>query len=500
MTKRELIIAGTSRGFMHQAFGRVRDDGMITRWSSWRPVWQSANVRVFSIACLTGLVFGLLFLVSPLLAAAVVLGSVIVVTSLSKPIILCCLVVSATILTSGMVRGRFFPVFSGNEISMIGAIAIVAVILLAGKTRKVQMPKYYWLALALLAGGTVFVPVATFLVQGVQLNNFKTVSMIQYFLLFWLFAVVPASKRDRRTIILWMLAFGSIVALVGLAQAVGIGPVNQLLAGLYSSSHQEVAATAGRPTSLLGSWNSLGIFMTTMSLICWAVMFEIAQPVKRLLVMGIMGLSVLCLIASGSYAGLIGTVIGLALIQILSGRKVRSVPVLVTGFVGIALSVLLCYPFLQPLIERRLLSQFQSGSLVPQTFEYRLMVWRDIFIPAIQKHFPWPVYPMVPSWYAWGFEESQYILLLFRTGLAGFISYLAWIGITIGWLFRNYRCLPGFDKSIASAALALIIVLVIAGATNEVFSFAGTIDYLWIMLALVANTRMEETQWLKKAA
>ncbi|MCL4553259.1 MAG: hypothetical protein M1305_06900, partial [Candidatus Marsarchaeota archaeon] len=80
MTKRELIIAGTSRGFMHQAFGRVRDDGMITRWSSWRPVWQSANVRVFSIACLTGLVFGLLFLVSPLLAAAVVLGSVIVVT------------------------------------------------------------------------------------------------------------------------------------------------------------------------------------------------------------------------------------------------------------------------------------------------------------------------------------------------------------------------------------------------------------------------------------
>ncbi len=127
------------------------------------------------------------------------------------------------------------------------------------------------------------------------------------------------------------------------------------------------------------------------------------------------------------------------------------------------------------------------------------MVWREIFIPAIQIHFPWPVYPKVPSYYAWQFEESQYILLLFRTGLAGFISYLAWIGTTIVWLFRSYRGVHGFDRAIASAALTLIIVLVIAGFTNEVFSFSGTIDYLWIMVALVANSRKEETKWRNEA-
>jgi len=41
----------------------------------------------------------------------------------------------------------------------------------------------------------------------------------------------------------------------------------------------------------------------------------------------------------------------------------------------------------------------------------------------------------------------------------------------------------------ANAALVLVIVLSIAGFTNEVFSYAGVADYLWIMLALVANSQ-----------
>ena len=164
-------------------------------------------------------------------------------------------------------------------------------------------------------------------------------------------------------------------------------------------------------------------------------------------------------------------------------------PVLVIGFIGVILSIFLFYPFLQPLIEKRLAYQFRYGEMAPQTLLYRIQVWREIFIPAIRQHFPWPVYPTVPSYYAWQFEESQYILLLFRTGLVGFIGYLTWISITIGWLYWSYRRSGGFNKAISSAALTLIVVLVIAGFTNEVFSFAGSIDYLWMMLALVANSR-----------
>ena len=314
------------------------------------------------------------------------------------------------------------------------------------------------------------------------------VSPIQYFLLFWLFTILPKGEADRRKIFGFMLAFGVVVAVVGLLQGVGIGFINRILSTLYASGHESVAARAGRITSLLGSWNSLGIFMMTIILMCWAVLFEVKQSNGRLLVMGVMGISVLCLIASGSYAGIIGTAVGLFILQVLSKHKSRTTPYLIIGFFGVIILVIVAYPFLRPLIEKRLSDQFQYGTWVPETFSYRIKVWTEIFIPAIKQHFPWPVYPTVPSYYAWQFEESQYILLLFRTGLVGFIGYMTWIGFTIYWLIRRYQRSDGFDRGIASIALTLVIVLVIAGFTNEVFSFAGTIDYLWIMLGLVANS------------
>jgi hypothetical protein len=254
-----------------------------------------------------------------------------------------------------------------------------------------------------------------------------------------------------------------------------------------------MAARAGRITSLLGSWNGLGIFMMAIILISWAVWFEVKQITGRLLLAGVMALSGVCLVASGSFAGLIGLVVGTFLLQILGQWKARSLLVLLIGLVGVIIAIILFYPLLQSLMEKRMAYQFGYGGLIPHTLLYRFKVWHEIFIPAIQEHFPLPVYPTVPSYYRWQFEESQYVLLLFRTGLAGFLGYLTWIGITIGWLYRRYRRSEGFTKAIVAAALTLIGVLLIAGFTNEVFSFAGTIDYLWITLALVANSR-EKTQ------
>lgn len=465
-------------------------------WNSIRSgaeiVWRRANLSSFILPCLAGIVFGFLCLVSPLLAVVLGLGIIVFVTSASKPIILCYLVIAAVVLTSGIERGRLFPLLSGNEVSLLGAVALALLLVLSDTRRTTVVTKYFGLAFIVLIGGTVLIPIAIYLLQGTQLtidNAFKMVSPIQYFLLFWLFAVLPESEGDRRRIIWWMLAFGLVVAVVGLLQGLGIGFVNQLLDSLYTSSHESVAARAGRVTSLLGAWNSLGIFMMTIIFICWAILSEIDQPIRRLLIMGVMALSVLCLIASGSYAGIIGSLIGLVLIQILRQREARSISILIMGFIGIILSILLFYPLLQPLIEKRLAYQFSYGGPVPQTLLYRTEVWSAIFIPAIQQHFPWPVYPTVPSYYAWQFAESQYLSLLFRTGLAGFVGFVTWISITLVWLYRRYRRSGGFDKAIASATLALIAVLVIAGFTNEVFSFAGTIDYLWIMLALVANSK-----------
>lgn len=464
-------------------------------WQDAQNLLRMANFGYFIAPCITGIILGLVCLVSPYLAAGLCLMIMVFLISLSNPMILCYVVISAIILWSGIERGRFFPVLSGNEICLLCALAVALIITLSDRSRQIGVTPYFGMAFIVLIGGTVIIPIATYLLQGTHLtlgNSFKMVSLAQYFILFWIFTVLPKGEIDRRKIIWCMLVFGLLVAVIGLFQGFGVGVVKQLLATLYSSSHEIMAARAGRITSLLGSWNSLGIFMMSIIIICWAVFFDIKQVGGRLLVLGVMATSVLCLIASGSFAGILGTLLGLLMVQLLCHRGTRTTLPFTFGFVGVLLAFLVFYPLLQPLIETRLGYQYRYGGLVPETLLFRLKVWREVFLPPIQQHFPLPVYPTVPSTFAWQFEESQYILLLFRTGLAGFASYLAWIAITIGWLYKRFQRSSGFDRAIASAAMTIMLMLVIAGFTNEVFSFSGTVDYLWMMLALVGNN-LEKT-------
>ncbi len=459
------------------------------RLAGWRYHWHKLNVGSPLPPLLVGLALGILCVISPFLAIIACLACLFFFAAFSKPVLLCYLVVAAIMLTSGIERGRFFPLLSVNEVSLLAAFFFALIIILMDQHRKLEITPYFWVAFIALIGGTVIAPIGTFLLLGTKLtisNAFKMVAPVQYFILFLLFAFIPQNEVQRKRIVWLMLLLGALVAVVGLAQGAGIGVVNRLLGYLFSSSHEAMAARAGRITSLLGSWNTLGIYMMTIIFMCWAMLFETERPRGRLVIMGIMGISVLCLIASGSFAGVIGSVIGLIFMQIISQRRIKSIPVLISIFIGLVLVVLICYPLLQPLIEKRLAYQFRNGGILPQTLTYRFEIWRQIFIPAIKLHFPWPVYPSVPVNYAWQFEESQYILLLFRTGLIGLLGYLMWIGLTIWWLYRKYRFGSGLNKALASTAVTLVVVLVVAGVTNEVFSFAGTIDYLWIMLALIS--------------
>lgn len=443
------------------------------------------------VAACTGVLLGAISLFSPLIAVGVSLAIILILVALKKPMFLCILVVTATILTSGIERGRFVPVLSINEIILLFAGVMSLMIFVAGKRWRINLPGYFGAAFSILIVGTMVSPIAYFLITETPLtmnNAFKLAAPLQYLLLFWVFVSLPESEADHKTIIWWMLGLGALVAVIGIAQGLGIGIVEQILSSIYASSHEAMAASVGRITSILGSWNTLGIFMMSIIFLCWSALFEVDLLRGRVLIMGVMALCVLCLLMSGSYAGIIGSVIGLVFMQVVSQRKIKSIPALITCFMALVLIVLLCYPFLRPLIERRLAYQFRYGGLIPQTLSFRFQVWRDVFIPAIKEHFPWPVYPSVPVNYAWQFEESQYILLLFRTGLVGFLAYLLWIGITCSWLMRNYRTGKGFTKAITSAALTIVAVLVITGFTNEVFSFAGTIDFLWILLALAGNS------------
>ena len=450
------------------------------------------------LAIVVGLVLGLLCLLSPLVALGSVLGIAFTIVALKKPIVLCYVMIPAIILTSGMERGRLFPLFKPNEVGLVAAVGIVFVILLIDKRQRFSDLQYGVATFIVLIPWVTFVPLAYYVLRGTVLSIksiFWLIAPLQYFLLFCLYAIVPETDTDRRRLVLLMLLSAAIVALVGLAQAARVGFVVNLLKSWYPSGHLE-AVTSGvaRVTSLMGAWNALGILLAASIVVGWSILPSVKEPFHRIIVIGAVVVCAICLLASGSFAGIGGLVMGIVLVELVAQRGMHMAPLLLAGVLGMALLAIVLYPVLEPLLEARLNQQFQTGgSLTPQTLSFRFVVWREIFVPPIREHFPWPVHPTIPTSYPWDTEESQYVMLLFRLGFLGLLGHLAWVGMTLFWLFRRLRKADGLLKGLITSAIVLFIVLSIQGLTNDVFTWAGTIDYLWILLGLIASST-EATQ------
>jgi predicted membrane channel-forming protein YqfA (hemolysin III family) len=93
----------------------------------------------------------------------------------------------------------------------------------------------------------------------------------------------------------------------------------------------------------------------------------------------------------------------------------------------------------------------------------------------------------------WAFAESEYINLLFRSGLVSLMAHLGWVGIMLAWLRREIRVNHDTARKLAVFMFVMLITLSIMAFTNAVFTYSGTIDYLWIVLGLFVNMRENKT-------
>jgi hypothetical protein len=287
-----------------------------------------------------------------------------------------------------------------------------------------------------------------------------------------------------------MLICSALVALVGLLQAAGIGAVKNLLATWYASSHNEASlgARAGRITSLMGAWNALGILMMVTLVIGWSILPTILNQTTRYVVWVCLGLCGICLLASGSFAGLGLTVAGIMMLEVLEKRFWKSIQRLFPIILAMGLFFVLLQPLLMPLIEARLAFQYREGGILPQTLVYRFWVWTDVFWPHIVAHPIWGAHLQPPDYFAWTVPESQYVSLLFRFGVIGLIAHLLWVVIMLSWLYRRFTASQGLSRAIAASAFSVLVMMSLGGLTNSVFYFSGAADFMWILFGLVVNS------------
>lgn len=430
---------------------------------------------------------------SPWQALALVIGLWGLLIVLARPIIVCYMLVGAIVLTSGMERGAIVPMLKPNELGFLLGFAVTLLLLLVNRKTQQRGGGYLLFSLVILGIGTLFVPWAAYNLRGVNLGTqdlFTLVAPLQYFLLFWIFATLPRHSEDRHRLVLWMIVGGSIVAVVGVLQAADFPIVDNILDRYYPSSHGSQSEETGRVTSLFGAWNATGIFLMATSLLGWGVLPAVQSSRARFVVLTSMGLSVLGLVATGSFAGMGTLVVGFVLLSVIQGRAGQAIPILIIIAVLVGVLFLVLQPIVGPLIEQRLDYQFSGkggqDGWIPRTMLFRINVWREFFWPAIRENPVWGTHPTIPEGFGWHAYESQYIYLLFATGLVGFVSWLLWWLGSYVWLAQQIRHMTGIDRFIGTTTLSLFLVMSIAGLTNAVFTFAGSVDYLWILFALTA--------------
>lgn len=443
------------------------------------------------VAIIFGFCLGVLLLVSPWLGFAAVIGGLLFVAVLNKPIILAYITVLAIIFLSGMSRGQIIPFFIPNEPILAIIAAMAFPIILSRRQRSPSKIGIFTLGWMVFALGTSIFPFFIYLIRGIDLSVkelFLLIAPLQYILLYWLFRYLPTGEKEVRAILRLMFVCAAIVGIIGLLQTARIGLVLDILHTWYKSSHEEAALSAGRISSLLGAWNSLGTFLM-LNLIIVRTSIN-TQPklmnwkMNLFVILSCLG----GLIASGSYASLGGLILGLAMYEFFN-KKGRGTAVAI-----LLAMVLLAIPLRENILQR-VAFQYRQGGLIPQTLVFRFYVWRDIFWPIIEKSWLWGFRPVLPTTLTWVYPESQYLELLLRSGIISLAAHFLWVGLTLSWLVRGIKLGDNLHHSLSAGVMLLFVVLSVMGITNGVFAFSGVIEYLWILIALIGvlmHKKLEE--------
>ncbi len=392
--------------------------------------------------------------------------------------------------TSGMTRGRLLPFFIPNELILVASAALAFPAIMLQNQRQ-RIPAPIFTGIAFLAIGGSILPTLIYLQRGVSLSTsdlFGIIAPVQYIVLFLVVLFLTNDERDRQRLIQWMLFCAAIVAIIGLLQAFNVGPVRSFLTQWYPSIQleQSTERDINRVTSLMGAWNSLGTFMMINLLVIIAIFNKVRHKWFRrnMIFVGLVCLA--CLLATSSWASLVSLVLGYFLIKGVRGIRPRNILILL-GVMAVA-AVLL-----QPLIEERLEFQFGSGdSIIPQTLTYRIRIWQDFYIPLLERNFVSGVSPNFAG-VTFGYAENQYLFLLYRSGLASLVGHLVWVTLAVIWLRQKFQNSQDFLRVLALVTLVIFVLLSIMGMTNPVFTYSGSIEYLWIFLALIVSSERGKT-------
>jgi hypothetical protein len=413
-------------------------------------------------------------------------------------------------LTAGMSRLSHNVNLRPNELLLLVLLVLLVVRFLA---LRLPLPRLTWFdaaAAALILGGSL-IPLLTLYGRHQSLTTDAAIVLLgpfKNYAVFWTVRLALTQTDHVRRTIATMLVTSGIVALIGVAQALQIGPVVQSLATYYPTKQVLGADLVGRITSVVGGWNDFAAYLCFVVLVGIAVAMTRARMLPPLLFNGLIVLDVTTLLVTGSIASILGLVAGVLILSVLFGESawIRRLLVL-AAFSGVLAALAFA-----PLLAIRLSHQYGGGNhgIIPQSLVYRFYLWQTYFLPDIAQHPLFGVSLTIPSSIPWPTEDSGYLYLLFRGGAIYVLCYAAftWCCIRGAYLrLRSYRPrlraaqapptrakrrLPlaasiALPAATAAASFSMVLILLAMNISEAYFTYTAAASILWMTLAMTVH-------------
>ena len=424
---------------------------------------------------------------APELAVAAGIGVALMVAVFMHPPLAAYLVIGVAPLVTGIDRGSVLPVLRPNEalLLLVSAPLLVRGVVRLGTERvRIRFTTLDW-SLVLLASASSVIPLTWMVLRDRPISTDDLLYALTLWKFLGLYLVVRCSVRTvaelRRA--LWLsLAAAAIVGVVAILQSLQLFGVPGLLANWYAPFGNESALEINRGTSLFASSFAVADVMTFNLAIAVAMLMRGLGP--RLPMLGLSGLFLLSCLASGQFSGVIGLLVGLAVVGLVSRALTK-------GMLMAAPGLIVAGALMQPVIERRL-SGFQTSRGLPSSWVARLDNLERFFWPELFRDYNW-VFGVRPSsrvpapavewWRDWVWIESGHTWLLWNGGIPLVAAFVFFLVAGVRHALRLCRR-PDEVGVVATGLLAALAVVAVLTTFDPHLTMRGTGDLLFALLGL----------------
>lgn len=437
------------------------------------PVTIHPGLVVVPVALALAVVAGLSSLVSPALPVAIVLAVIVIAAAWHRPIVAAIIVAAIVPALAGLERGLVVPSLKVSEALLVVCVVAVA---LRRPTRWRAMTGVD-VALVLFAVVTAGLAALHEATDGLtpQIEPLLRVGLLPAFLFltWWTVSRSVEGREDLLVVMRWVLLFSLLPALLGIAQYFDVLGVRELIITIVGEGNQP--RPGGEQSRITGPFtiaHSFGGYLLIPLILGVVLLLRGDREVlPRPLLAAVVTVDVIAMVLAVT----VTLVLWVPVAVLVAAAMVRRLGVAPVLLALVAMGSLALFP---DAIESRLDAQTSAttgttDSAVPQTLQFRILVWQRDYLPLMGQAAPIGLGTDTPEGVFFTHTENQYLTFILRGGVPLLLAALIGLGAVALRAWRTYRTTEGIQQTGAVTVFAIMTFLPAAAMVWPYVTNAG---------------------------